>query len=90
MAKNLFDKADANGDGQVTQAELTSALPANTPTSMIDQLFKDADTDGDGSISQSDLQASLEKHLQHVRGYDQAGQPTASTAAPASRSIAIG
>lgn len=94
MAKHLFEKADGDGDGKLTKAELAAALPkhggasstgassssSSSSSSALDDLFNDADTDGDGAITQSELQAGLEKRLQRFTSYDQNGGITTSAA----------
>lgn len=63
FAKNLFGKADADGDGKVTADEFRSSATNRTSESLLDKLFKESDADGDGVISQAELESSLSKHM---------------------------
>jgi Ca2+-binding EF-hand superfamily protein len=68
VAQKLFEKADTDGDGKLTQAEMMSALPKASASSHVEALFKDADQDGDGVISQSELQASVTRRMSEQGG----------------------
>ncbi len=52
-----FDKADANGDGQVERSEAASVV---RHPERLDKLFDKLDTDGDGAITQEEHDAGVE------------------------------
>jgi Ca2+-binding EF-hand superfamily protein len=79
IAQRVFEKGDADGDGKLTKAELTSALPKHDASDALDALFEDADGDGDGAITQAEFQASLEKRLEYAPKYDKSGGITVSS-----------
>jgi Ca2+-binding EF-hand superfamily protein len=84
MQQRIFQKADSDGDGQISKAELSSMRtngPQGGPSA--DEMFTKLDTDQDGSISREECDASLEKMREQMsqgakmffgRG-DKAGQP---------------
>lgn len=49
--KHSFEELDANGDGQITEAEMQAHMQAR---------FDTADTDGDGKLSRDELSARME------------------------------
>lgn len=55
MADRRLAAQDANGDGQLSAAEL--AAPPMPPK----RLFERADTDGDGAISEAEFEAAMER-----------------------------
>lgn len=61
----LFKQTDANGDGKITQEELTSALETRAQKTGGDQgpsaedLFTQLDADGDGEITEAEHEAGL-------------------------------
>ncbi len=61
FAQSIFKKADANNDGQLTEAELEAAkpkdAPAGAPTGA--DLVKAGDADGDGKLTQAELESAL-------------------------------
>ncbi|MTH94788.1 EF-hand domain-containing protein [Roseibium sp. RKSG952] len=57
----LFNEADANGDGVISQAE-HSAFSAQRSAEM----FSKMDADGDGSISKEEAMAA-QKHMREMR-----------------------
>jgi Ca2+-binding EF-hand superfamily protein len=76
FAQKLFEKADADGDGKLTQAEMMSALPKEL-SSAFEALFKETDEDGDGVISQAELKESLDKRMAASSGtYTRSGETT--------------
>ncbi len=61
--EEVFDKADANGDGEVTQEELEAVIGKKGG-----DLFAQIDTDGDGTISRAEDEAfrqGMEKEIGH-------------------------
>jgi Ca2+-binding EF-hand superfamily protein len=78
----LFEKADADGDGKLTQAEMMSALPKASTSAAVEALFKDADEDGDGVISQSELEASLNRVTNEVNATYTRSGGTSETSGP--------
>ncbi len=82
MAKDIFSKADADGDGTLTKEELAAVAPKDNKGPSVDDLFAAADSDSDGSISVDDLAASLQKSFEAhapsansttVAGYNNSG-----------------
>lgn len=61
QAQLIFKKADANNDGQLTEAELTAAKPADAPSDAPSaaELIKTGDANGDGQLTQSELESAL-------------------------------
>jgi Ca2+-binding EF-hand superfamily protein len=71
MLDKMFNKADSNGDGSISQDEFTAMFSkikarmhqadgaGNMPTAA--DLFKQIDTDGNGSISKEELGAFMDK-----------------------------
>lgn len=61
-AQQLFNSIDANGDGQISEPELESAVTAaGGTTSQADALFGALDPSGSGSISESELSQALQQ-----------------------------
>ncbi len=62
MQERMFQKADSDGDGQISKAELSS-MRANGPRGgpSADEMFTNLDTDQDGSISREESDAALER-----------------------------
>lgn len=58
-----FDKADANGDGQVERSEAESVV---RHPERLDKLFEKLDTDGDGAITQEEHDAGVEQFTQKL------------------------
>jgi Ca2+-binding EF-hand superfamily protein len=71
MRENRFAKMDANGDGKVDKAELSSFLDGiakETGKSMdVDKIFAEVDTNNDGYISK-DEDAAQEAKMQQMHG----------------------
>jgi len=64
--KQTFKLFDADGDGYITEAELTQTLNSvasgsNLSKEQIKKIFSDADTDKDGKISFKEFKAYMEK-----------------------------
>jgi hypothetical protein len=61
LAQFIFKKADANNDGQLTEAELAAAKPADAPSDAPSaaDLIKAGDANGDGQLTQSELESAL-------------------------------
>lgn len=92
LTEDLFKSVDADEDGSISEAELTTALSQNDQTSGVDakELFKLLDGDGDGSVTQSELETALQQMFEsrHVTeaqgqccGYDKSGSATEEGAA---------
>ena len=68
MAGQIVKAADTNGDGELSLAEITTALtPANGTApnaTSLQTAFSQLDTNGDGELSQSELAAGLAKMMQ--------------------------
>jgi len=62
--KTLFNQLDANGDGQISQAELQQALGSDN-TASADALFAKLDADGNGGVSQDELKSALRAAHHH-------------------------
>lgn len=74
----LFKKADANSDGKLTKAELTSALESagdseQDSTTKVDEFFKMLDTSDKGYVTKQDVATGLE--AQQAQGARPAGGP---------------
>jgi hypothetical protein len=68
-AQKLFAKLDADGDGAVTQSELTDAIVAKGGDAQkASALFSKLDADGDGSLTETELSAGAPKGHHHARG----------------------
>lgn len=87
MADRMFSRVDANRDGGIDKAELTSALGRFAPKdgsgdtqSVVDKMFAAFDADGSGSISQQETRTGLEKLKQQLESQFQ--QMRASDAGP--------
>lgn len=75
---SLFDKFDANGNGQISQSEFEQAIGPNADTSKVDALFAKIDSNGDGQISQDELGSAIQQaqsrfHHHHMHGAGQGG-----------------
>jgi Ca2+-binding EF-hand superfamily protein len=74
MQEKFFAEADANGDGGIDKAELTTALDAlakksgKTVSVDVDELFTTLDSGGDGSISASELSENARALVDKLRG----------------------
>jgi Ca2+-binding EF-hand superfamily protein len=74
MQEKFFAEADANGDGGIDKAELTTALDALAKKSGkaqsvdVDELFTALDSGGDGSISSSELSENARALFDKLRG----------------------
>jgi hypothetical protein len=60
-SQSLFDKFDANGDGQISQSEFETAIGSGADKSKVDELFSKIDTNGDGSISDDEMTSAAQK-----------------------------
>jgi hypothetical protein len=68
-AQKLFAKLDADGNGAVTQSELTDAIVAKGGDAQkASALFSKLDADGDGSLTQTELAAGRPKGHHHAGG----------------------
>ncbi|AGW12485.1 EF-hand domain-containing protein [Megalodesulfovibrio gigas] len=70
-AEELFAATDADGDGSITKAELTSALESRAKTGGAngpdaDELFSQLDTDGDGLVTEQEHADALEAMAQKL------------------------
>jgi hypothetical protein len=70
FGQKLFNSVDTNGDGQINQPELESAVTTGGGTaSQADAFFSKLDRNGDGSVSKGELTAGLQAHHgQHHHG----------------------
>lgn len=63
----MFKKIDTNGDGQISQDELTvfaSKIEDKTGQKLdVEQMFKDYDKNQDGSLSQDELAAAMKSQM---------------------------
>lgn len=67
MQQKMFQKADSNGDGQISKTELSS-MQANGPKGgpSADEMFTKLDTDEDGAVSRAESDAALEQMRQEM------------------------
>jgi hypothetical protein len=74
IPSSLFNKFDANGDGQISQSEFENAIGSGADQSKTDALFAKIDSDRDGSISPDEMQSAMQKahgghhHHHHASG----------------------
>lgn len=58
--QNLFNKIDANGDGEITKSELEQAVTsAGGTTALADALYADLDPNDTGSVSEQQFEQNL-------------------------------
>jgi hypothetical protein len=98
LANRLVSEADADGDGSLSLAEITTALSGNRKgqTSNTSDAFNSLDSDGDGKLSAGELTAGLEDLLKahhnhghgHAYAYGRFGKPVDPTSTPAATSPA--
>jgi hypothetical protein len=81
-ASKIFNSADADGSGGISQEELTSALSKHADRINADDLFKALDSDGDGSVSKTELQDALKKFFYSKVGVTYQPQPPVTTDPP--------
>ncbi|HEY3694173.1 hypothetical protein [Phenylobacterium sp.] len=96
MAGKLIGAIDANGDGQVSLAEITQALSgggadstssssSSSSSSSLSDAFGKLDTNGDGALSSNELASALQSfrgaHHHHHGGGARPAQQTASVTA---------
>ena len=72
LASQLLGSADSNGDGELSVAEIESALgtsASNSATDMLTSAIGKLDTNGDGQLSASELSAGIDAfRAAHHRG----------------------
>lgn len=63
MQKDLFAKADSDGDGELSLTEFGAAKPADAPVEgpTSSELFANLDSDQDGSLTEEEMQAGAKK-----------------------------
>jgi Ca2+-binding EF-hand superfamily protein len=61
MREKMFKKADTDGDGKISKAEMQAAAPKDGKGPNVDELFSKVDTDGDGYITDTEDKAAAEK-----------------------------
>ena len=61
--KAAFAKLDCNGDGQLSHAEVHTALGEMIPEEEIASLLKEMDTDGDGQIDYQEFLSGMKKKV---------------------------
>ena len=78
FGQKLFNSVDTNGDGQISQPDLESAVTTGGGTaSQADAFFSKLDRNGDGSVSKGELTAGLQAHHgQHHHGAPAGGSGT--------------
>lgn len=72
----MFSAIDGDGDGAVTETELSALLPSSSGASGdVSALLSSLDADGDGSIAQSEFTSALENVLGQLQGQAMGGMP---------------
>jgi Ca2+-binding EF-hand superfamily protein len=67
MQQKMFQKADADGDGQISKTELSSIQPKGSQNnSSSDDMFSKLDSDADGAISRAESDAAIEQMRQDM------------------------
>jgi Ca2+-binding EF-hand superfamily protein len=68
MQQQMFKKADADGDGQISKTELSAMQPkgSSQSTNSSDDMFGKLDSDEDGSISRAESDAAIEQMRQDM------------------------
>lgn len=61
-ADEAFGKADANGDGQLSQEEVDKGMP------MVGRRFSSIDANGDGAVTREEFRAHMHEHRKHHDG----------------------
>lgn len=80
LAKKLVEKADSDGDGKLSQDDLTSFLSRSNSKADPAELFKSIDTDQDGSITESELTQVFEQFRPRRHGEEQETETSESSA----------
>jgi Ca2+-binding EF-hand superfamily protein len=66
--QKMLKKADKDGDGKVSKAELQAAMPEDGPGPSADDVFRKLDTNSDGFIDEAESAAATQKpHKGHPR-----------------------
>jgi Ca2+-binding EF-hand superfamily protein len=85
LASQILGSADANGDGQLSVAEIETALGASSTsstdaTNMLTSAIGKMDTNGDGTLSASELSAGIDAfRAAHHRGGAETAQSSQAT-----------
>lgn len=63
MQKEMFAKADSDGDGELSLTEFEAAKPADAPVNgpSSSELFTNLNSDQDGSLTEEEMQAGAKK-----------------------------
>ncbi len=67
LASSLLKTLDKDGDGKISEDELTQAISGDSQSSNISDIFKSVDSDEDGSITQTELEGFLKKMTEQMQ-----------------------
>ncbi len=59
--RELLQRADKDGDGQISKSDFKSALAQNTDSATADQVFDTMDTNQDGFVSVAEYLGAMQK-----------------------------
>ncbi len=76
---NLFNQIDSNGDGNITQQELTQAfqnlkMPPAFKKMGADALFSKLDPNHTGSVSKQSFMTAMQNLMKQIRGHHSHGE----------------
>jgi Ca2+-binding EF-hand superfamily protein len=88
--QQLFDSADSDGDGEISQSELEQSFSAQgLPTSQADQLFAALDPNGTGSVDEQQFASGMGALMRQPQGSPAAEATPPAASGPTTISVSI-